>query len=277
MPSYYVDNSSCYCSLCDRYFPDAMARTQHIHFARNHPKCEKCNVRFANGNSLRVHYTVSRRHHYCSACDRHFRSPAGLRAHVELSAIHGGGDDSDDSDDDDPIDDSYEGWEDDVGEVRYPDENDGDEPPVSEDEEIAPHEEYWSEDDEPDPFESDSDSFEDVAYSGYAPVPEEFRREEGSVRSGLVEAGAEAGGTSEWCEQPDSSAERPHEGPPPGALTLTCPVCLEAPSVPTATACGHVFCSSCVLRSLHVERQCPVCRKAARFKDLRKLFLNIVT
>ncbi|KAI8986654.1 hypothetical protein BD414DRAFT_415840 [Trametes punicea] len=265
MPSYYVDTSLCYCSLCDRYFPDTVARAQHVRYSRNHPMCEKCNVRFANRNSLRVHYTVSRRHHYCSACDQHFRSPAGLRAHIELTAIHGGGD-SDDDDDDDSIDDSYEGWEDDVGEARYPDENDQEEPPVSDDEEISPDEEYWSEDDEPNPL-------DDGSYSGYAPVPAGFRQRADSID---VRAMVEADEGDDSLKD-TSCVALPQEKPPPpaSACLLNCPVCIEPTSTPTATSCGHVFCSSCIRRALRVERKCPVCRRNAIPAELRRLFLNV--
>lgn len=54
MPEYYVDNDLCYCSLCDRYFPDEELRANHVRYALNHPKCNKCEIRFANGNALRV-------------------------------------------------------------------------------------------------------------------------------------------------------------------------------------------------------------------------------
>ncbi|CDO71197.1 hypothetical protein BN946_scf184845.g68 [Trametes cinnabarina] len=230
MPSYIVDSSLYYCSLCDRYFPDALARAQHLHFARNHPKCEKCNVRFANGNSLRVH--------------------------IELSAIHGGGEDSDpDSDDENYIDDSYEGWEDDVGETRYPEENDEEEPPVSDDEEVSPHDEYWSEDDEPDLLDSDTGSFEDLSYSLYAPVPEELGHWGGGTASDI--ALDEEGNDSPTHAVPDAAQTSERASLPAGTFILSCPVCLEQTSIPTATACGHVFCSSCIRYSLQFERQCP--------------------
>ncbi|KAI0371318.1 hypothetical protein BV20DRAFT_1051724 [Pilatotrama ljubarskyi] len=239
MSSYYVDRSLCYCSLCDRYFPDVLTRAHHVRFARNHPKCDKCNVRFANGNALRVHYTVSRRHHFCSACDRHFGSPAGLRAHIELAAIHGG-DDSDDEDEDDSIDDSYDGWEDDVGRARYPDENDYEEPQVSDDEEITAYDVYWPEDDEP-------DIFGERRYDGYAPVPAEFRRLDDTLNT----PASPESPTSETDICADlrkdiTCVALPQEQPPPssGAFTLGCPICLEPTSTPTATGCGHVYCAS---------------------------------
>ncbi|KAI0659406.1 hypothetical protein C8Q70DRAFT_1045249 [Cubamyces menziesii] len=250
MPAYIVDDSLCYCSLCDRYFPDVAARAQHVYFSNNHPKCNKCDTRFANGNALRNHYTISRRHHYCSSCQRHFKSAAGLRAHIELAAIHGGDDSDDEDGEDDSIDDSYEGWEDDVGRVRYPEENDDEEPPVSDDEQIPFEDEYWSEDDEPSPF--------DETYDGYAPVPAEFRRE------------------ADTAEESTCTGHAQEEPQPPGvqALILYCPICLESAAQPTATVCGHVFCSSCIRQSLHVEPSCPVCRRGAHPKYLRKLFFG---
>ncbi|KAH9887239.1 hypothetical protein C8Q73DRAFT_794799 [Cubamyces lactineus] len=266
MPSYIVDDSLCYCSLCDRYFPDVAARAQHVHFSNNHPKCDKCDTRFANGNALRNHYTISRRHHYCSSCDRHFKCAAGLRAHIELAAIHGG-DDSDDEDEiDDSIDDSYEGWEDDVGRVRFPEDNDVEEPPVSDDEQIPMEDEYWSEDDEPSPF--------DQAYDGYAPVPAEFRREANTAEEPT--SSDSAGGAPPAAEDATCADHTPEKPQPPGTQTfiLFCPICLESAIKPTATVCGHVFCSSCIRQSLHVELSCPVCRRGAHPKYLRKLFFG---
>ncbi|KAI0360415.1 hypothetical protein OH77DRAFT_680634 [Trametes cingulata] len=275
MSTFYVDRSLCYCSLCDRYFPDILTRAHHVRFSRNHPKCEKCNVRFANGNALRVHYTISRRHNYCAACDRHFRSPAGLRAHVELSAIHGGDDSDDEDEDDESIDDSYDGWEDDVGGARWPDENDPEEPPVTDDEDIADHDVYWPEDDE-------LDFFEEQRYNGYAPVPPEFRRqtESGDTSSETSEgATATEAGASSDARKDITCVALPQEQPPPsaGTLALSCPICLESASTPTATSCGHIFCAPCVRSALRVDRSCPVCRASAHPRDLRKLFLDLAS
>lgn len=41
-----------------------------------------------------------------------------------------------------------------------------------------------------------------------------------------------------------------------------CAVCLEVPGTKNVsiTACGHVFCTSCLLRSLKTKNTCPTCR-----------------
>ena len=41
-----------------------------------------------------------------------------------------------------------------------------------------------------------------------------------------------------------------------------CPVCLEVPGAKNVsiTACGHIFCTSCLLSSLKTKNTCPTCR-----------------
>ncbi|KAI0646571.1 hypothetical protein C8Q79DRAFT_1050729 [Trametes meyenii] len=268
-PAYYTDNSStCYCSLCDQYFFNFRARAQHVPHARNHPKCEKCNLRFANGNELRAHYTVSLRHNFCSSCDKHFATPAGFRAHVELTAMHGG--DSDPDDVDGSIDDSYEGWEDDVGRVRFPEENEHVEPSVEDDQRIATEDVYWPEDDEITPRVN--------PYAGYAPIPSGVERPSARAHAHThAHTPTPAVPThthSEGCK--DGACAAPPEEPtaPAGVFCLNCPICLEPASTPTATACGHVFCAPCIEHVVGNSWGCPVCRTFTVPGDLRRLYLS---
>ena len=119
-------------------------------------------------------------------CELEFKTAAGFRAvrlsppyppplidltrtiqHLELAAVHRDDSDDDDAPEYDGIDDSYEGWEDDVGMALFPEENDDyPEPPVSLDDAVPPEDEYWDEDDEPAPEEED--------FTGWAPVPPEY-------------------------------------------------------------------------------------------------------
>lgn len=41
-----------------------------------------------------------------------------------------------------------------------------------------------------------------------------------------------------------------------------CPVCLNVPGIKNVaiTACGHKFCTSCLLSSLNKKNTCPICR-----------------
>ncbi|KAH7038549.1 hypothetical protein B0J12DRAFT_546820, partial [Macrophomina phaseolina] len=59
----------------------------------------------------------------------------------------------------------------------------------------------------------------------------------------------------------------------PRLSTLTCVICMDTPKDLTATACGHVFCHTCLMEALIAgearagpgepkRSQCPVCRKA---------------
>ncbi|RPD56944.1 hypothetical protein L226DRAFT_554333 [Lentinus tigrinus ALCF2SS1-7] len=279
----YID--VCYCSLCDQYFPDIGARAAHVQFATNHPKCEKCNIRYANGNALRNHYVISRRHHYCSACRVEFRTAAGFRAHVEFTAIHCGDLDDDSEGDQREIDDSYEGWEDDIGAIYFPEENEEDyQPPVYQDDFIDIEDEYWDVDDEPLPQED-----EEADYNGWAPVPPAFAAQPQGAEADTSEvlyvapilntssAGASAPhictdackAKAESCSPPTMT--RTHSGP----AFVGCPLCLEEVNRPCVTLCGHVFCAGCITQALNANPQCPVCRVAAGHKQLRRIFFSM--
>lgn len=43
--------------------------------------------------------------------------------------------------------------------------------------------------------------------------------------------------------------------------TKKCPICLDPLSQPSATICGHVFCSSCISAAVKLHQICPICRK----------------
>ncbi len=91
--------------------------------------------------------------------------------HIEFAEMHGGDPEDDDSEYIDiGFDDSYEGWEDDVGAVYFPEENDDYyELPVHQDDVTPEEDEYWDADDEPAPEEDD-----ETDYNGWAPVPPAF-------------------------------------------------------------------------------------------------------
>ncbi len=40
-----------------------------------------------------------------------------------------------------------------------------------------------------------------------------------------------------------------------------CPICIDALSQPSATICGHVFCTSCISEAVREHHLCPICRK----------------
>ncbi|KAI0945687.1 hypothetical protein AcW1_001849 [Taiwanofungus camphoratus] len=235
-----------YCSLCDRYFPGEEARAQHVQLSPNHPQCERCNRRFANKNSLRNHWVYSPRHHYCAVCEKDFRTAAGLRVHIEYAAVHR--DDSDDESDDDDVDDSRPGWEDEVGQTAFPEENERADQNVSDDGGYSDDDEYWDEDDETE-FEEERD-----AYFGFAATP--------VVRSSREESGYSSGEPSrDSSRQSDTVAEHmtsvelsdpktdeqesrsSHDNIVSPGILFNCPLCLEPPNDSSATRCGHLFCT----------------------------------
>lgn len=56
----------------------------------------------------------------------------------------------------------------------------------------------------------------------------------------------------------------PSPSPPlqPDADVDVCAMCLEVPGTKNVsiTECGHIFCTSCLLRSLRTKNTCPTCR-----------------
>jgi hypothetical protein len=54
----------------------------------------------------------------------------------------------------------------------------------------------------------------------------------------------------------------PSPSPPLNANADLCAVCLEVPGTKNVsiTACGHIFCTSCLLKSLKTKNTCPTCR-----------------
>lgn len=52
-----------------------------------------------------------------------------------------------------------------------------------------------------------------------------------------------------------------------------CPICLED-KTPYALMCGHIFCKTCIYKSLESKKQCPMCNTKATVKQVHKIFLN---
>lgn len=80
---------------------------------------------------------------------------------------------------------------------------------------------------------------------------------------------------AEQAERAAAKANSPTKKVDPdgfGSKDEDCPICLEAPTFPTMTACGHWFCRECILSTMmngevfdpdehfEVSRACPVCR-----------------
>ncbi|MBA0767749.1 hypothetical protein Gotri_016606 [Gossypium trilobum] len=54
-----------------------------------------------------------------------------------------------------------------------------------------------------------------------------------------------------------------------------CNICLDLAREPVVTCCGHLFCWSCLYRSLHKHsdaKECPVCKEAVTIKTLTPIY-----
>ncbi len=57
------------------------------------------------------------------------------------------------------------------------------------------------------------------------------------------------------------------------AVTIQCGVCLEVPTRPACTQCGHVFCFECILSAAKLM-QCPTCRQPSSPNEIQCLYAN---
>jgi len=59
-------------------------------------------------------------------------------------------------------------------------------------------------------------------------------------------------------------------------VPLICPICLEPLSSdlkPTATRCGHLFCSECLQTFIRTSKKCPTCKATVGLKSCTRLYL----
>jgi len=66
----------------------------------------------------------------------------------------------------------------------------------------------------------------------------------------------------------NSSDSDPSRSNPPDEVDDCCPICSDTMTSPSRTACGHVFCSACLVHAFQMKRPwnrgpCPLCRAAA--------------
>ncbi|KAJ7794141.1 putative zinc-finger-containing protein [Mycena olivaceomarginata] len=223
----------CYCAICDMYFSSLEQRAEHIQATVRHPECNYCQRRFLNKNILRNHFIYSRHHHYCASCEIEFQTPSGLRYHIEHAPVHC--DDSDDEDEGEynPGDVSSTEWEEEMGQLAYPDEPD-----------VVAH----SDDDDSD------DSWEAYDDYDYEDAEDLDSQEEESED-----------------EEDDEEAEDQGEEVVPQFSCPMCQG--ENPKSLACAPCGHLFCSPCITQALKHTNACPICSEAGTVGQLRKIFL----
>ncbi|KAF9563625.1 acetyl-CoA synthetase-like protein [Agrocybe pediades] len=55
---------------------------------------------------------------------------------------------------------------------------------------------------------------------------------------------------------------------------LTCPICHRFPKDSTVSSCGHLFCQSCIARSISNRKYCPICFEPSTLHQLKKVHLS---
>ncbi|KAF8075833.1 putative zinc-finger-containing protein [Lyophyllum atratum] len=234
MSDFEYSNES-YCAICDLYFSSVEDRAEHVEDSADHPRCDTCKRRFLNGNNLRNHYVYSRYHHYCASCRVSFDTAAGLRMHIEHSSVHG--DDSDDEDDDLSSPTLAEGEEDEMGRLRYSDE---DSDLDSESGEYSDDDSSFEHFDECD-FEDEEDLGDKLPYETVTIVEEEDEEE----------------------NEDGVSADE-----------FSCPICNLPPNTVCSTTCGHLFCTPCIKMVYDIQGACPICDAEGTVEQLRKVYIS---
>jgi len=80
--------------------------------------------------------------------------------------------------------------------------------------------------------------------------------------------------TTAVSNAPASVAAATSDGTDTGGRKYSCPLCLELDRELSCIACGHVFCVSCITHALDIKSECPVCRRHARQRDIRRIYLD---
>ncbi|XP_050437545.1 RING finger protein 10 [Adelges cooleyi] len=61
---------------------------------------------------------------------------------------------------------------------------------------------------------------------------------------------------------------------------INCPICMDIPTTPKMTSCGHIYCWPCILRYLDINKEldvdgCPICHSRILKKELQSVELII--
>lgn len=60
----------------------------------------------------------------------------------------------------------------------------------------------------------------------------------------------------------------------PELIEEQCAICIDDLTIPTVTACGHLFCNECIKMWLNTKKKCPLCKVDLTGKDLLVMNLN---
>lgn len=81
--------------------------------------------------------------------------------------------------------------------------------------------------------------------------------------------------SSSLIETETPAMEETKSEPSPDPQPYKCPVCWKFvhQREPTATACGHVFCSNCIKTAIHANHKCPVCQKLVTLRQVFRIYI----
>lgn len=56
-------------------------------------------------------------------------------------------------------------------------------------------------------------------------------------------------------------------------VKLRCTICMDTMVEETSTACGHIFCKSCITNAIRVQKRCPTCREKLSASSIHRIYL----
>ncbi|TFK85219.1 hypothetical protein K466DRAFT_552455 [Polyporus arcularius HHB13444] len=224
------------CVPCGQNFETSVERKQHYQVSVNHPTCSVCGEGYADDAEIDNHLSWAHLDFRCKTCNEQFRSVDDLQSHYLSSSEH-------------PHCASCEiGFADDQSCDKHM-ETDHPRPPPR----------------MPSPLlRTPSPVIALVSHTRTVePSSPETPPTSQPIQSSPIASAASTGTVAdmEGTSTVETPLARPRPTPTMVEGTWRCRLCAMEPTAPTATICGHVFCTACIVQELVKTGSCPVCKE----------------